>query len=68
MGLRMKVFIENQNKTKSLKFTGNILQLLKKLKINPEEVVVACNNNIVTNDYELSDSDDIKILSVVSGG
>ena len=43
-------------------------ELLKDLGINPDTVLVAKNDEVVLLDEELSETDKIKILSVVSGG
>jgi len=64
----MHVFIEKENKKLTLKFSSTVKVLLKKLKINPESVIVSRNNELVTEEVVLKDSDTIKIMSVVSGG
>jgi thiamine biosynthesis protein ThiS len=64
----MKVFIERENKTKEIKFSGNVKQLLDKLKILSEEVIVSRNDEIVTLDDNLKEKDNVKVLSVISGG
>ena len=64
----MKIFYEQQNKTQELNFEGSMSKLLELLKINPEEVLTVKNDELVTPDEELVDSDEIKILSVISGG
>lgn len=43
-------------------------QLLEKLDINPVEVILSRDNELITDDEELRDNDTIKILSVISGG
>ena len=65
---KMDVFIERKKQTINLKFTGTVNQLLKKINQNPESVLVVVNNELVTNDYKLKNSDSVKILSVISGG
>ena len=65
---RMEIFIESENKKKSIRFSGSVSQLLLQLKINPETVIVARNNELVTEDEKLADSDEVKLLSVISGG
>ncbi len=45
-----------------------VAQLLGKLRINPETVVVAKNGKVVLEDEKLTDRDEVKIFSVVSGG
>ena len=64
----MNIYIEATDTRKKLKFKGTAAQLLKKLKINPETALIAKNNELVTEDEKLSDKDEIKILSVISGG
>lgn len=64
----MELFIEKDNTRKAIKFSGTVAKLLVKLRINPESVVVVKNNEIVTEDETLSDSDSVELLSVVSGG
>lgn len=64
----MKVFIERENKNKQIKFNGTVSQLLHQLKLNSSTVLVAKNNTLVTEGDKLSDNDEVKILSVISGG
>ena len=65
---KMQIFIEIDNKEKKMQFNGTVSQLLQKLQINSETVLVARNNTLVTEDDTLSDTDEIKLLSVISGG
>jgi thiamine biosynthesis protein ThiS len=64
----MKVYIERKKESKEITFSGKGSELLKKLKINPQTVLLAKNGEIVTEDETLTDKDTVKILSVVSGG
>lgn len=64
----MKVFIERENKNKQIKFKGKVSLLLRQLKLNPVTVLVARNGSLVAEDDSLSDKDEVKILSVISGG
>ena len=64
----MKLFIERENLNKNMKFNGKVSKLLLKLKLNPSAVLVAKNNSLVTEEDELKDNDEVKILSVISGG
>jgi len=63
----MKVFIERENKTVNLK-VKTIKEILTKLKINPETVLTIVNNELVIDDKKLSEKDEVKLLSVISGG
>lgn len=64
----MKVFIERTEKEKILTFTGTVKDLLSKIKINPEEVLVVKGDEVLTEDDKLTNADSIKLLSVISGG
>jgi sulfur carrier protein ThiS len=64
----MKIFIERNNKWLNLKFNGNVKALLQQLKINPESVLVIRNNKLLTEADKLRNNDEVKILSVISGG
>ncbi|MAG16076.1 hypothetical protein CMO88_03375 [Candidatus Woesearchaeota archaeon] len=64
----MEVFIEADNKKRKIKFSGTASQLLKKLNVNSETVIIAKNNELVSEEENLKDKDEIKLLSVISGG
>lgn len=64
----MKVFIDKNNQNKEVTFEGTALQLLDKLNINSEEVIFVQNDEVVTLDTKLANTDSVKILSVISGG
>lgn len=63
----MKVYIERTNENKNIK-ASNVTELLEKLNINPGTVLVIKKNTLVPESEKLSDKDEIKIISVVSGG
>lgn len=64
----MNIFIERTNKKITQRFSGTVNSLLKKIKINPEEVLVVRGEEVIVEDEKLKNSDSIKILSVISGG
>ncbi len=65
----MKLIIEKENKTKNLKISKiSAKDLLKKLKISQNTVLVIKNNELVCEDELIVNKDDVKIVSVVSGG
>ena len=66
----MKLFIEKENKTLELAMERkkSIKELLKEQGISLESVILIKNNEIVLEDEEVSNSDTLKLLSVVSGG
>ena len=68
--MKLKVFYDRENKEKTIELGNNatIKDLLKKMEINPVTVIVSKNNDVVLEDEKLKDKDDIKIISVISGG
>ena len=64
----MKVFIEKTGENKELSFSGNGNDLCEKLKINIETIIIVRKSSIITEDVLLEDSDEIELLSVISGG
>jgi sulfur carrier protein ThiS len=64
----MEVYNERTEKTIKLKFKGTVGELLEKLEINSEDVMVVRDNDILTPDDEVYITDTIRILSVISGG
>ena len=67
--IKINVFIDKENKNKIIELENNsVSELLEKLKINPVTVIVSRNNELILEDEKLKDNDEIKILSVISGG
>ncbi|MEK6892258.1 MAG: MoaD/ThiS family protein [Nanoarchaeota archaeon] len=68
--IKIAVFIDKENKNKLIELdnSSSVSDLLKELKINPVTVIVSRNNELILEDEELKDNDEIKILSVISGG
>jgi sulfur carrier protein ThiS len=63
----MKVFIERTREHK-LSHAKDVSSLLDELHFIADEVLVMKNNVLVTEDEPLLESDEVKILSVISGG
>ena len=63
----MRVFIERSNEKKDVT-ASSVKELLVALKINPTTVLVVKNNELVTEDAALKNTDEIKLLSVISSG
>jgi len=63
----VKVFIEKENKKLNAKAV-DIESLMKKLSINREEVIVVKNSELTPRNEKLKDTDEVKFLSVISGG
>jgi len=59
---------EKKNRTEEISFSGTVQELLHRLAINPETVLVVRNNEVLVEDETISKDDVIEILSVISGG
>ena len=64
----MNIFNEKDRTTTTIDFEGTVQDLLNKLHINSETVLVTRNSEVLTEDQILNNKDSIEILSVVSGG
>jgi sulfur carrier protein ThiS len=64
----MKVFIEKEKKEKHLVFSGKVSGMLKKLNIDASEALVVREGEVLLDSDEVSGDDEIRVLSVVSGG
>ena len=63
----VKVFIERENKNVYLK-AKDIDEIINKLNINKEEVIIVKNDELTPRNEELKEKDEVKFLSVISGG
>jgi thiamine biosynthesis protein ThiS len=65
-----RITITYQGKEKSVEIPENtrVSELLKKLRINPETVLVRRSNEIIPDTETLRDKDKIHVLKVISGG
>ena len=64
----MKIYLQKQDRKIERDFSGTAEKLLKELNINPITVVVTKNNQLISMKEQLDNKDNIKILSVISGG
>lgn len=65
--MKVNVFIERFNETKELD-VDSISELFKKLNVDQNTVLITRNNELLTEDEVLNENDEIKLLSVISGG
>ena len=63
----MKVYLERSNEWKEIP-SSSVKDMLKTLKLNHTAVLVVKNGQLVTEDAILKEGDEVKILSVISGG
>ncbi len=68
--ISISVFIDRENKNTNLELDNDTLvaDLLKKLNINPVTAIATRNGELILEDEKLKDKDEIRILSVISGG
>ncbi|MBN2458471.1 hypothetical protein JXB31_05060 [Candidatus Woesearchaeota archaeon] len=64
----MEAYIEKDDIKKKLKFRGTVLDLLKRLDINPAGVNVIRDREMLSNDDVLSDDDVVSIQEIFMGG
>ncbi len=65
--MKIKVFIERTNE-KKLVNVNNFNELFNKINIDPNTVIITRNNELITEKTKLNNNDEIKLLSVISGG
>lgn len=64
----MNVYIERSNEHKTLAFTGTAEQLCEELKVNPQTALIVKDGELITEDVDVTDAQEIKLITVVSGG
>ena len=60
--------IDEKNEIEKQLNVSSIKEAAEKLNINLEEVIITKNNELVTEEAKLKDKDELKFLSVISGG
>lgn len=63
----MQAYYDREKKEYSF-HSSTVKEMLKELKILKNSVIVAVNGRVVTEDYCFVEGDEVRILSVVSGG
>lgn len=64
----MEVRVILRNREEKLENVSRVSEVLRRLNINPETVLVTVEDELVTEDRELKDGDIVTIIDVVSGG
>ena len=64
----MHVYIERSNKHHEIDFSGTGEQLCKEMNINPQTVLILKDGELVTEDVDVSQAKEVKLITVVSGG
>ena len=64
----MRVVLRNPKREVDVDGPTTVRALLERLEIVAESVLVICNDELVTHDARLTESDRVEIRPVVSGG
>lgn len=64
----MKVKLRNPDRTIEISGPKKVIDLLAALEIVPESVLVIRDATLITRDEELTDSDEVEVRPVLSGG
>jgi sulfur carrier protein ThiS len=64
----MEIFIQKTGERLSMQFEGSAKNLLKRLDINPEVVLIVKDGTLITESDPVDDAKRIELLSVISGG
>nr|MBA4405047.1 molybdopterin synthase sulfur carrier subunit [Nanoarchaeum sp.] len=65
--MKIKVYIDKFKESKIVD-CESIKEIIKKLNLNLEEFIIVKNGELITENTKLKDKDEIKFLSVMSGG
>ena len=65
--MKVKVFVDRKGINKSLN-VSNMKEIFQKLDINPEEYILVREGRLITAEEKIKEGDELKFLSVVSGG
>lgn len=64
----MKLFFEKNKEIKEIDFQGRLSELIKKLNLTPNSVVIMRRNEILTEDQFVTNDDELRIFVIVSEG
>lgn len=68
MRINVSIDREKGRRNVELGIDSSVKDLLNSLRINPVTVIVARNNELIPENEKLNDNDEVRILSVISGG
>ena len=57
-----------RNKEYEVKPGMTLLSALQKINVIPESVIATCNGEMILDDEILKDGDEVKLITVISGG
>ncbi len=62
--MKIRVFMERENKERIVKINGKVGDLLQKMGINPESVIIARGKNLVTEGSALKNGEKLRIIHI----
>ena len=65
--MKINVFLEREDK-EAVVDVSSFNELFNKLNVDKNTVLITRNNELITEDEQLKENDEIKLLSVISGG
>ena len=65
--MKIKVFLERRDENKEVN-VETINEIFEKLNVDKNTVLITRNNELITEDEKINENDEIKLLSVISGG
>jgi sulfur carrier protein len=57
-----------RGKTTQITGVKSVRELIKKMELNPETVLIIKEDELVTEDTRLEETDELKLINVISGG
>ena len=64
----MQVYIERSDEHHDIDFSGTGEELCERMQVNPQTVLILKDGELVTEDVDVSDAEEVKLITVVSGG
>ncbi len=64
----VEIFIENERRTLTIEHTGALRELLSRVGVLPETVLIVRDGDLVTEEDDVGDARRVELLSVISGG
>ena len=64
----MNIIFEGSSEQKKITFSGTVPELFKKLKLQQNTALIARAGTLLTEDESLKNTDEVLIMSVISGG
>jgi len=65
--MEVSIFVDRIGKTQVLNISS-LQEIFKVLEINSDEYIIVRNDELITEDTKLKEKDNLKLLSVISGG